>query len=307
MDDVAPDGTTIKSRLKTLVHQAAQDIKACSNACDIYSKKKLVGPCPSFPYLLSDDLESTLVKVLKSTSWNENLADFSRTFTTRRSEFKFALMIHTTRGVDAANEKLGDMDEKINMLLELFKKSFVPLEEKEMEKLIQRKGGAKACQEDDKILQELSEFKSGSSVSLGLQEGRRAGAKISSDLDDIKEDLRLEPAAAVEKNMEIFSRKFELQKKQIAEEMRSIAREERDRVISAVTAGPHDKIIDTASVSVHDFFIFIKDLKQDVRQLWKDMVPALLLPFLSFIRLLPGLATECRSASLCDKSTGSFP
>ena len=45
-NDVAPDGTTIKGRLESLVHQAAKDIKACSNACDTYSKKKLVGSCP---------------------------------------------------------------------------------------------------------------------------------------------------------------------------------------------------------------------------------------------------------------------
>ena len=179
---------------------------------------------------------------------------FSGTFTKRRAEFEFALTIHTARGVDAANKTIGDVDqttramnEKMDMMMKLFEK-FVPSEEKEMEKLIARKGGAKACQEDDKILQELSELKSGNSVPVGPpQGGRRAGAKMSSDLDDIKEDLRLDPAAAMEKNMEVFSRKFELQKEQIVHEMELLVVREGDRVISAVTAGPHDKIVDPVS------------------------------------------------------------
>jgi hypothetical protein len=47
----APDGSTIQGRLETLAHDAAKDIKACSNACDTYSKKKLVGSCAPLAYL----------------------------------------------------------------------------------------------------------------------------------------------------------------------------------------------------------------------------------------------------------------
>jgi hypothetical protein len=142
--------------------------------------------------------------------------------------------------VDQTTQAIKD---KMDMMMKMFEK-FMPAEEKEMAKLVERKGGAKACQEDDKILQELSGLKSGNSVSTGPQGARKTGAKTTSDLDDIKEDLHLEPAAAVEKNMEVFTRKFELQTEQIKREMELVVKREGDRVISAVTAGPHDKIID---------------------------------------------------------------
>lgn len=42
-DEVAPDGSTIKGRMQDLIRDTAEDIKKCANACDTYSKKKLVG------------------------------------------------------------------------------------------------------------------------------------------------------------------------------------------------------------------------------------------------------------------------
>lgn len=42
-EEIAPDGTTIKGRMEDIIKGTADDIKACANACDTYSKKKLVG------------------------------------------------------------------------------------------------------------------------------------------------------------------------------------------------------------------------------------------------------------------------
>lgn len=42
-DEVAPDGSTIKSRMEALSKGTADDIKSCGNTCDAYSKKKLLG------------------------------------------------------------------------------------------------------------------------------------------------------------------------------------------------------------------------------------------------------------------------
>ena len=65
--------------MRALAEQAASDIKNCANACDTYSKKKL------------------LVKVLMGAAWEGRLTDFLDRFTKIRSEFKMALAMHTAR------------------------------------------------------------------------------------------------------------------------------------------------------------------------------------------------------------------
>ena len=50
--------------------------------------------------------------------------------------------------------------------------------------------------------------------------------------------------AAIKKNLEVFELKFKMQQRELAEEMRRMVHHEGDRVIEAVTAGPHDRIID---------------------------------------------------------------
>ena len=85
---IAPDGTNIEDRLKSLVERTADDIKTCSNVCDAYTKKRL------------------LAKVLLSSLWDMKLLDFVELFATRRKEFEFELTMHTSQGVDKANVKL---------------------------------------------------------------------------------------------------------------------------------------------------------------------------------------------------------
>ena len=76
------------------MRETAEDIKRCANACDTYSKKRL------------------LVKVLKAISWDEKLKEFIVLFTTRKTEINQTVTIHTGMGVDSANEKLVSLDAK---------------------------------------------------------------------------------------------------------------------------------------------------------------------------------------------------
>jgi hypothetical protein len=85
---IAPDGSKIEDRMKSLVERTADDIKACSNVCDAYMKKRL------------------LAKVLLSPLWDMKLLDFVEIFATRRREFEFELTMHTSKSVDEANVKL---------------------------------------------------------------------------------------------------------------------------------------------------------------------------------------------------------
>ena len=99
---IAPDGTNIEDRLKSLVERTADDIKMCSNVCDAYVKKRL------------------LAKVRLSSVWDAKLLDFVRLFATRRQEFEFELTMHTSQGVDKANVKLDAIGDATRALNEQF-------------------------------------------------------------------------------------------------------------------------------------------------------------------------------------------
>jgi hypothetical protein len=50
VEQVSPDGSSIKARMQQLAGDTAKDIRDCANTCDTYTKKKLVG---SFLLLLT--------------------------------------------------------------------------------------------------------------------------------------------------------------------------------------------------------------------------------------------------------------
>ena len=80
-----------EDRLRQLSDQTADDIKACANACNTYSKKKLV------------------VKFIRSTVWEQRLASFTGTFTQRRGQFEFELTLRSTEVGTATYSKVAEM------------------------------------------------------------------------------------------------------------------------------------------------------------------------------------------------------
>jgi hypothetical protein len=192
----------------------SDDIRPCANACDTYSKKKLVGQFRDF-ILVTLPADWRAVKVLKGPIWEGRLVKFCGLFTQRRSEFEFALSIHTALGVEAANKTLGDvekttreMDAKMDLMLKMFQQ-FASPEQKDIMKVVESRGGLKACQENDKVLKELTELEHQGNQAPG------GGLSGKSNLEELKEDLHLDPDAAMEKNSIIFGRKLEVQKRQI--------------------------------------------------------------------------------------------
>ena len=99
---IAPDGTKIEDRLKSLVERTADDIKTCSNVCDAYMKKRL------------------LAKVMLSSLWDVKLLDFVELFAKRRQEFEFELTMHTSKGIEKANVKLDAIEDATKKLNEQF-------------------------------------------------------------------------------------------------------------------------------------------------------------------------------------------
>ncbi|KAL1672272.1 hypothetical protein EV122DRAFT_225011 [Schizophyllum commune] len=187
---VAPDGTTLENAIKPLMPRIADDIIACGNACDAYTKKSMVA------------------KVLKSFIYEQRLADFGERFAQRRASLELALSVHTAVGVhengqvlgtvaeelsgvgdrlsamderlggglggvgakvDEANEHLGAvhtkldaMNAKLEMLL-LFRKLDSP-REREISAYVHAHGGPNACMGDERALEDLARMEAGAVI-----------------------------------------------------------------------------------------------------------------------------------------------
>jgi hypothetical protein len=252
---IAPDGTTMEDRLKSLVECTADDIKMCSSVCDAYVKKRL------------------LAKVLLSSVWDAKLLDFVKLFATRRQDFEFELTMHTSQGVDKANAKLdaiGDSTRALNeqfgylyfcssyalilghrmdVMKALFEQLISP-EQKQLSDLVAAKGGLRALKDDDKTLLELEKTaqKASNAPKAEVGRARREQPKDSAlNAEDLRKDVLEDPNVAVEKNLSVFSRKFEAQKNQIIDELTLVVKRESDRVIQEVKGGPHGRILDRVS------------------------------------------------------------
>ncbi|KAI0766998.1 hypothetical protein C8Q74DRAFT_1369868 [Fomes fomentarius] len=121
-DHVGRDGVAVGARLESLIKETARDIKECANACDTYSKKRL------------------LVKVLKSSSWDGKLKEYIQLFADRKHAFVFAVSIHTGMAIDHANDQLDMLISRMDVLLQYFEKA-VPQEERILSTIVRSAGG----------------------------------------------------------------------------------------------------------------------------------------------------------------------
>ncbi|RPD53442.1 hypothetical protein L226DRAFT_516920 [Lentinus tigrinus ALCF2SS1-7] len=294
---VGRDGITVGARLEDLVKDAAVDIKECANACDTYMRKRL------------------LVKVIKGAIWDETLKGYVQTFADRKTAFVFALSIHTGMSIDQANDKLDELMNRMDILLEFFQKTS-SYEQRTLRNIIQKAGGVEQVLQQTATMQELLDrerpledtvqsYRGMGARSLGHFERLRRSARTShylsarpsqyhptpgnayresyyptvphfarprtgfegpsddedprtaalaAELRELKQELADTPAAAMRKNLKIFERRFQMQQREILEEMRKVVIHEGDRVISSVLAGPHERIIDPT-----------------LYEIWKDM------------------------------------
>ena len=76
---------------------------------------------------------------------------------------------------------------------------------------------------------------------------------IQFDYVELRKEIKSDPDEAIQKNLDSFNRKFELQKKQIVEEITRALKVEGDRIIKAGEAGPHDRIVDLVWPEVSAF------------------------------------------------------
>lgn len=128
---------------------------------------------------------------------------------------------------------------------ELFQK-FVTPEQRQLDLLVEKKGGSSVI-DNEQVMRELSDSEASISVPPG-RERHRPTKRF--ELAELQHEVREEPAVAIEKNAEFFNRKFDIQRRQIQEDINRAVSREGDRIISAVTAGPHERILDQVRLSL---------------------------------------------------------
>lgn len=191
-----------------------------------------------------------LARTVKASVYENRLAEFAQKFVDHKSTLKLSLTLHTTMGVDAANTKLNNHGEmlkaihrKLDMVM-IFRKLDTP-RERDVQKHIEEHGGIKACLMNEEYLEELV-VKSGDSLSR--ISGRSGGSgRRSNDLPEIRKRLLKEMQEDVDetfaRNLVLFERKLDMQNKQLNDMMR----QQSDHLITALTAGAHDRINDPVS------------------------------------------------------------
>ena len=155
---------------------------------------------------------------------------------------------------------------RLDAVLGLFNK-FVSAEERRLSASIDAKGGYAKVRQDDEALKALialdnaARAQNNSSTGAPLEEDaprdvlreKTARNKITLALDELKVELREDVADALEKNLDAFTGKFELQVDLLQVALEKYIRAENDRVIGAVTdaikQGPHMKIKDLVSTA----------------------------------------------------------
>lgn len=125
-------------------------------------------------------------------------------------------------------------------MLQLFQE-FVSPEQKKLAVMVEKMGGDAAL-DNEQSMRELAGSESALTASSGSD--NRHGGDRRFDLVKLQDEIRGSPDEAIEQNAEFFGRKFDIQRRQIVEDIERTLNREGDRIISAVTAGPHDRIVD---------------------------------------------------------------
>ncbi|KAI4527948.1 hypothetical protein K525DRAFT_282684 [Schizophyllum commune Loenen D] len=242
---VAPDGTILENRFKPLVAQMCKDVLGCGNACDTYTKKRLIA------------------KVLKSYIYEQHLAGFSERFAERRREIMLAISAHTTVVLTEVKHVLSANSE---LMLQLFRRLDTP-RERNIRQSVDERGGPGACMGDDYKLKQLMRMEDGVVVATGDAEGRN-------DLTGLKRELQESLGESLERNLTQFIGKLRALRDEVIGAIQNVEvsiHREGDRVIADLTKGPHERILDQDihelwremhwrySVKAHHFTFALRD------------------------------------------------
>lgn len=129
---------------------------------------------------------------------------------------------------------------RVDIMLELFQE-FVSPEQKKLAAMVEQMNGVAAL-DSEQSMEELADAELALVGPLGSDSRRDGGRPF--DLVALRHEIRANPDEAIERNSDLFDRKFDIQRRQIVEDIERTVNREGDRIILAVTAGPHDRIVD---------------------------------------------------------------
>ncbi|CDO75521.1 hypothetical protein BN946_scf184871.g2 [Trametes cinnabarina] len=257
-DSIGAGGVTIKAHMHNLIKLAADDITSCGNACDAYNKKHSIS------------------KVFQVHDWEKRFQFYIDHFAERRKAFLFALALHTGAAVDTMNRTVDELNSKMDAILVYFKEaSDGDTKRNEFTVLVQEKGGPATVLGNTKLLRELLRSDQGGGIQQHIGDIENIDSQRLDDdsLSRVKNDLLEKPEVAMQKNLEVFGCKLRMQQKESEEEMRRMVHHEGDHVILAVTASPHDRIIDPwpGHVKTRHFILALRDYFREQIELKKDI------------------------------------
>ena len=132
----------------------------------------------------------------------------------------------------------------MEVMMEMFREKFVTSEQRQLAVLVKQRGGDAAIR-NEQAMKELVAKEASISTPAG-SELHRPTKKF--DLLEIQREIQGDPTEAIEKNEESFLGKFRVQIRQIQEDVERAVRQQGDRIISAVTGGPHERIVDSVRI-----------------------------------------------------------
>ena len=127
----------------------------------------------------------------------------------------------------------------MEVMLQMFQKFLTP-EQRKLADLVEKAGG-NAILNDEHAMKQLA----AAETSLFPHSHRRF------DLAEVRREISGDLTDAIEKNAELFNRKFDIRLRQIEEDFARAVGREGDRIISAMAAGPHDRIVDPVRLALH--------------------------------------------------------
>lgn len=130
-------------------------------------------------------------------------------------------------------------------MLQLFQE-FVTPHQKKLAAMVETMGGEIALK-DERTMKELLREES----ALTTSRSPKSWSEV--DLDELQQEIKGDPNEAIEKNAELFNRKFDIQRRQIVEDIARAISQEGDRIILAMEMGPHARIVDPVLCPVFSF------------------------------------------------------
>ena len=131
-------------------------------------------------------------------------------------------------------------------MMEMFREKFVTPEQRQLAVLVKQKGGDAAIHNEQAMKELVAKETSISALAGG--EIYRGTKKF--NLVEVQREIQGDPTEAIERNEESFYGKFRVQMRQIQEDVERAVRQQGDRIISAVTGGPHERIVDPVRIPV---------------------------------------------------------